>query len=146
MASWDKRTGKRKWTGKRHAHPEENLQREVAHFLDHRTDLIWYHPSPNVYRGILAVFTNPYYAKIAGAKAKQLGVKAGIPDICICTPPPAMKCSGVYIELKVGKNNLTAEQRRWFDKLEKTGYYVDVVRDSIDDLKRVLTTCGYSFS
>lgn len=56
-----------------------------------------------------------------GAKFKRMGVKAGVPDICI---PIARKgYHGLYIELKRTQGgSLSESQRNWRDILIREGY------------------------
>jgi len=139
--------GKRIWAGTpKRGKKEAKLQREVAKFLDTQTDLLWYHPSPNAYRSTLAMYATPFQAQKAGAVAKQAGVKAGVPDIVICNPPPALKDKyGAYIELKVDKNYPSKEQKAWLKALDELGYYTTVCRDTLDNFKKVMLECGYEF-
>lgn len=51
---------------------------------------------------------------------KLSGVKPGVPDLCI--PEPRGHYHGLYIELKVGKNKLSENQRHWIYELNKRGY------------------------
>jgi hypothetical protein len=83
---------------------------------------------------------------VARKKAKYMGNRAGIPDICICDPPPAKEgCHGSYIELKAKKNRLTKAQKKWRDELLSKGYHVGVVRDTLDNFKQHLAELGYHF-
>lgn len=54
-------------------------------------------------------------------KLKQEGVKAGVPDIVL--PVSRGGYHGLYIELKVGKNKPTKEQKEWLESLKQEGYY-----------------------
>ena len=54
------------------------------------------------------------------AHLKRLGVKAGVPDLCL--PVPRGRFHGLYIELKAGKNRPTDAQRTWIDALSAQGY------------------------
>lgn len=51
---------------------------------------------------------------------KLSGVKAGVPDLCI--PVPCGRFHGLFIEMKVGKNKLTANQNQWLKLLTYYGY------------------------
>ena len=55
-----------------------------------------------------------------GAKLKRMGMSRGFPDLVI--PLPCGAYHGLYIELKVGNNKTTAEQKRWLTKLNANGY------------------------
>lgn len=56
-----------------------------------------------------------------GAKLKRIGLKKGIPDLCL--PVPKMGFNGLYIELKKdASKRASKEQREWLLKLEQQGY------------------------
>lgn len=55
------------------------------------------------------------------------GLKAGVPDIF--WPIARGGYHGMFIELKVGRNPLSAEQRQWIDRLEPEGFYCVVIRN-----------------
>ena len=57
--------------------------------------------------------------KVTAARMKAEGVKAGVWDIFL--PVPAGEWCGLFIEMKVGNNKLTKEQREFRDSLY--GYY-----------------------
>jgi hypothetical protein len=61
-----------------------------------------------------------------GARMKKMGLKAGVPDICL--PVPVSGFHGLYIELKAGKNTTTDKQDEWLDALKKQGYATAVCR------------------
>ena len=53
-------------------------------------------------------------------KFKELGGKAGIPDVLVFTP--SKKYNGLAIELKAGRNNPTAKQIQWLNDLKHNGW------------------------
>jgi hypothetical protein len=55
-----------------------------------------------------------------GAKLKRMGLSPGFPDLVI--PLPRGNYHGLYIELKVGNNKTTSDQKRWLTKLSENGY------------------------
>lgn len=66
---------------------------------------------------------------ITGARLKREGVKRGVPDLFLPVPRilwgPGVIIKtyhGLFIELKVGRNKPTIEQRAWLDNLEAQGY------------------------
>ena len=125
--------------------PETVLLRKVVAFLS-KTNLTWYFTGPDPYLAVLAKSGNKYLLGIAKKKAAIMGSKSGIPDICICDPPPAKPgCHGCYIELKAKKNGLTKAQKEWRDDLQSKGYHVGLVRDSLDNFKIHLVELGYKF-
>lgn len=58
--------------------------------------------------------------KATAARLKAQGVRAGVPDISI--PIPRHGYYGLYIEMKVGDNKLTKEQRAFAKKITAEGY------------------------
>jgi hypothetical protein len=73
-------------------------------------------------------------------KFKAMGVKAGVPDLCI--PIPRSSYHGLYIELKrVSGGMLSDAQSYWLAELEKQGYACYVAKganDLIDYVKNYL--------
>ncbi len=51
---------------------------------------------------------------------KAMGVKAGVPDICL--PVPRGEYHGLYIELKAAKGRTSAKQEEWLERLAANGY------------------------
>lgn len=62
--------------------------------------------------------------KATAVALKRQGVKAGVPDIVL--PVARGRYHGLYIELKVGKNRTTDNQRRWLAFLRQQGYFTAV--------------------
>ena len=58
------------------------------------------------------------------ARFKAMGVKSGVPDLCL--PVPRGGYAGMYIEMKYGKNKPTNNQNNWITKLQQQGYCVTV--------------------
>lgn len=111
--------------------PEERLHRAVADYLRVVLD-------PSV---VWSTFPSGGGGRVRGAKLKAMGLRAGMPDIMIwwLAPSGAALCLG--IELKAGKNGMTAAQRETFLSLEGVGCPVHVAR-SIDDVRDVLRAWG----
>lgn len=61
---------------------------------------------------------------IHGRNMKEEGMKAGVPDIML--PVPRAHYHGLFIELKVGNNDLSAVQEQWLLALSSQGYMADV--------------------
>lgn len=57
---------------------------------------------------------------VEAARLKAMGVKAGVPDLCL--PVPMNGYAGLYIEMKYGKNRTTKEQEKWIVALRQQGY------------------------
>lgn len=53
-------------------------------------------------------------------KLKRMGVRAGVPDLVL--PVPRNGYAGLYIELKVGENRPSKNQKNWLEKLALHGY------------------------
>lgn len=62
--------------------------------------------------------------KATAVALKRQGVKAGVPDIVL--PVARGRYHGLYIELKVGKNRTTDNQKRWLEFLRQQGYFTAV--------------------
>lgn len=71
------------------------------------------------------------------ARFKAMGVKAGVPDLCL--PVPRGGYAGLYIEMKFGKNKTTENQNEWLADLKAQGY-LTVVCYSGEDATRMLET------
>ena len=61
-----------------------------------------------------------YRTKATAAKMQAMGLKKGIPDVTLAVPSNGYH--GLFIELKVGKNKPTPEQRAWLSALAAEGY------------------------
>lgn len=69
------------------------------------------------------------------ARFKAMGVKAGVPDLCL--PVPRNGFAGLYIEMKYGKNRTTKEQEKWITALRQQGYKVAVCYGGIAATKEL---------
>ena len=87
---------------------EDQIQIEVARWLDHRLpkDWRWYHPPNGGWR-----------KKSTAGRLKAMGVKPGIPDCVICRP----NGPDIYIELKSFGGVLQESQKSWRDWCKETG-------------------------
>lgn len=103
---------------------EDRLQMAVNRYLS-LLGLVWCHVPNEGAR-------NP----VAGRRAKEKGLKAGVPD-CLIFNPSMIGPTGVAIELKVGKNKLTETQHDWRNKLLACNwaYYV---AHSFDDVQAIV--------
>ena len=59
-------------------------------------------------------------SKIAGAILKALGLKRGVPDLCL--PVARGKWHSLYIEMKADGGKPTVEQNQWLCKLRAQGH------------------------
>lgn len=55
-------------------------------------------------------------------KFKQMGVKAGVSDICL--PFPHGKYCGLYVEMKYGNNKLMNSQKEFLRDMAAAGHFV----------------------
>lgn len=62
--------------------------------------------------------------KAEAAHLKRQGVKSGVPDLHL--PVARGNYHGLYIEMKVGKNKPTQNQKEWISALKASGYAVEV--------------------
>lgn len=65
-----------------------------------------------------------YRSKQTAVRMQLLGVKKGVPDIAL--PCKRRGWSGLWIEMKVGRNRPTDEQRAWISALQEQGHRVEV--------------------
>ncbi len=63
-------------------------------------------------------------SKAAGGRLKEMGLRPGVPDICL--PVPKGGYSGLYIELKKIGGKPTASQIDWLELLDSYGHCVAV--------------------
>lgn len=71
------------------------------------------------------------------ARFKAMGVKAGVPDLCL--PVPMNGYAGLYIEMKYGKNKPTDTQEMWIRALRQQGYKVVVCYGGMEATKELET-------
>ena len=71
------------------------------------------------------------------ARFKAMGVKAGVPDLCL--PVPMNGYAGLYIEMKYGKNKPTDSQNKWIAALRQQGYKVAVCYGGMEATKELET-------
>ena len=87
--------------------------RWAAHMMGRWPDLKWLYHIPN----------GGKRGKVEAARFKAMGVKAGVPDLCL--PVARGGYHGLYIEMKrrVG-GRLSPDQKDWADGLRANGYCV----------------------
>lgn len=69
-------------------------------------------------------------------KLKRMGVKAGVPDICIAIPSAGYH--GAYGELKRREGGRVSDtQKHWLQALADKGYYVFVAEGADEFIKHV---------
>lgn len=69
-------------------------------------------------------------------KAKSSGNKRGVPDIVL--PVKNDSYNGLWIELKVGKNRPSKEQKEYISFLNNQGYYAKVVYGASSAIKLII--------
>jgi hypothetical protein len=73
-------------------------------------------------------------------KLKAEGMRAGVPDMCL--PVARQGFHGMFIELKVGRNQPSAEQVNFLDHLAEQGYYAAVCWGAEDAISAILAYLG----
>ena len=72
--------------------------------------------------------------KVQTAILKTMGVKKGVPDLCL--PVPRGTCHGLYIEMKALDGKPEADQLWWEEQLKHNGYFTCFADDTgIRDFK-----------
>jgi hypothetical protein len=61
-----------------------------------------------------------YRSKATAKRLKAMGVKPGVPDLIL--PVPMHGYTGLVIELKMGKNTPSPDQRRWLEHFASIGW------------------------
>jgi hypothetical protein len=97
---------------------EDDFQISAARFLD-TLGLLWFHPA-NERKTKSYELKSGQKISLEGIHLKRKGVKRGVPDCMIQEPYGGY--IGFAIELKVGRNTLTEEQKWWLSELEKRGW------------------------
>lgn len=97
-----------------------------------RGDLVWQ------LKWFHAIHNQGHGDVIRGSKAKAEGVKAGVSDMFL--PAPVGEFHGLYIELKVGKNQPDNKQLEFQSNVRLLGYQCEIVWGWLD-ARRVL--CEY---
>lgn len=106
-------------TVKRHS-PEATEQSKLISWANEVAELgvypelRWLHAIPNGGRR----------DKAEAAHLKRQGVKSGVPDLHL--PVARGNYHGLYIEMKVGNNKPTKNQKEWINALKANGYAVEV--------------------
>ena len=75
-------------------------------------------------------------------KAKRAGMKKGIPDICL--PFRSLEYTQLFIEMKAGRNKMTAEQKDYMQFLVDGGAYYSIAYsalEAIDTIKKYVVHC-----
>ena len=83
-------------------------------------------------------------SKRIGAQLKREGVRSGVPDLLVFTPPPLFPAyRGVAIEMKrVRGSKPTPSQLRWLKDLDRVGWY-SAVCEGHEEAIQVLESMGW---
>jgi hypothetical protein len=100
---------------------EQDLHNSIVDFLNHYPHLLWTSTLGGVYLG------KANYKQKALVKKHY---KKGVPDILIFEPNS--KYNGLMVELKVGYNKPSEDQKGWLDNLNARKYKAVVCR-SLDE-------------
>ena len=105
--------------------PEDRLQISVAGYLDLALPVgaVWFH-----------IANQRQTSARMGAKLKRMGVKPGVPDICII-----WRGRSIFIELKTPKGRTSPAQEAVMSALTMAGAVVNVCR-SLEDVQGFLAT------
>lgn len=68
--------------------------------------------------------------------ARAEGLRSGVPDVFVAVP--IGKHSGLFLEFKSGKNDLSDTQREWFKRLANNGFVCCLVR-SFEEAKEAVS-------
>lgn len=77
--------------------------------------------------------------KLEARKLKATGTKSGVPDLFLAVP--RNNKSGLFLEMKVGRNKCTDNQKKWIRALMEQGYEVKVCyscEEAIQVIKKYL--------
>ncbi len=119
-------------------HDEADLQVACCQFLNlHPRILYWATPNSTWIGGEMTGAKMGYLAK-----QKRMGVRKGVPDICLLFRNKNGATTFCFAELKTPKGSVTEEQDAIMDKANGLGAYTAVVR-SIEDLQALLNVAGY---
>ena len=112
---------------------ETDFQKTLARFLD-QYGVVWCHVANERQTSIKQARGGRYYSP-EGNKLKSMGVKKGVPDVMIFEPHGGFV--GLAIELKVGSNKPTDEQKWWLAKLRESGWMTMWSNDLDDVIEHV---------
>lgn len=110
--------------------------------LEQATLIQWCNLQSCKYSELKMIFAIPnggYRNKGEARKLKATGTKSGVPDLFL--PVPRSPKYGLFIEMKVGRNKCTDNQKKWIRNLLEQGYEVKVCyscEEAIQIIKRYL--------
>lgn len=77
-----------------------------------------------------------YRSKAEAGRFKAMGVKPGVPDICL--PAPRRGFHGLYIEMKAEGGRVSEKQAEWLTDLSAEGYACCVCYNADEAIKRIM--------
>jgi len=80
-------------------------------------------------------------SRLTGAKLKAMGVKAGVPDVCL--PVPRQGYGSLWIELKGPRGRLQESQKVWYEALTLANNRVLLCRSWLEAADAILEYLGY---
>lgn len=110
--------------------------------LEQATLIQWCNLQSCKYSELKLIFAIPnggYRNKGEARKLKATGTKSGVPDLFL--PIPRSPKYGLFIEMKVGRNKCTDNQKKWIRDLMQQGYEVKVCyscEEAIQTIKKYL--------
>lgn len=100
--------------------------------------VLWFNIQYPYYAGLLfAVPNGGYRSKRTAVKIKEEGGVSGVADLLLLTPRGIY--FGLCIEMKVGKNKQSENQKQWGNKVAAMGYAYVVIR-SYDAFQELVET------
>lgn len=81
--------------------------------------------------------------QVEAVKLKQMGVKAGVSDLCL--PYPKGQYCGLYIEMKFGAGTRTGAQKEFLYDMAAAGHYTATcytATDAVNILREYLQLCA----
>ena len=115
---------------KREEHEQQAVIEWACWMMGKYPELRWLYHTPN----------GGKRDKATAATLKSIGVKAGVPDLCL--PVARGGYHGLYIEMKADGGRTSAEQREWLEGLREQGYEAivrvgaDAAIDAIEEYLR----------
>lgn len=103
--------------------PDGRIQLTGSEDEEQQKIIQWAELMSNAYPDLLMLYHVPNGGsrnRAEAAKLKRMGVRAGVPDLVL--PVPRDGYAGLYIELKVGENRPSKNQKNWLEKLALHGY------------------------
>lgn len=103
--------------------PDVRIQLTGSEDEEQQKVIYWAELMSNAYPDLQMLYHVPNGGsrnRVEAAKLKRMGVRAGVPDLVL--PVPRNGYAGLYIELKVGENRPSKNQKNWLEKLALQGY------------------------